>query len=134
MVAIKNWFLEKNNLTNLRGKELTIKRETEKAVLVSCKINGFSQFSKTFEQWIPKSVIIDEWEKDVSNFGYHDYLEGLCHKAYEEGKLFEKGIIKSGRNRYTRDSFLHQETTKALQSLLDEYNVPYMNRTEWNNR
>ena len=28
MVAIKNWFLEKNNLRGLRGLELTIKKET----------------------------------------------------------------------------------------------------------
>lgn len=129
MVAIKNWFLEKNNLMGFRGKELVIKKETEKAVLVICTIDRF-----TYEEWIPKSVIINEWEKDTSNFGYHNYLESLCHKAYEEGKLFEKGIIKSGQNRYRKDSFLHQETTKSLQSLLDKYNVPHMNRSEWNNR
>ena len=129
MIAIKNWFLEKNNLRGFRGRELTIKKETEKAVLIICTIDGF-----IYEEWIPKSVIIDEWEKNISNFGYHDYLENLCHKAYEEGKLFEKRIIKSGRNKYRADHFLHQETTKSLLLLLDKYNVPYMSRVEWNNR
>lgn len=129
MIAIKNWFLEKNRMTGCRGAELTIKKETEKAVLVTFQIDRH-----TFEEWIPKSVIIDEWEKDTSNFGYHEYLEKLCHKAYEEGNLFEKGTFKSGRNVYRNDNFLYQETTKSLLALLDKYNVPYMTRTEWNNR
>lgn len=129
MTAIKNWFLEKNKLKGFYGRELTIKRETAKAVLIICKINR-----TTYEEWIPKSVIIDEWEKDTSNFGYHEYLEKLCHKAYEEGKLFKQGTFKSGRNTYRNDNFLHQNTTKELLSILEKYNVPYMSRIEWNNR
>ena len=134
MVAIKNWFLEKNNLRGLRGLELTVKKETEKAVLVTYILQS-EHFGKSVEeQWVPKSALTNEWEKDTSNFGYHDYLETLCHRAYEAGNLFEQGTIKSGRNSYRRDNFLHQETTKSLLALLDRYNVPYMTRAEWNNR
>jgi len=129
MVAIKNWFLEKNHMSGFRGNDLEVVRETEKAVLVRCFIDMCK-----FEEWIPKSVIIDEWEKDTSNFGYHDYLVETAHKAYDNNNLFDKGYIKSGRNTYRADNFLHQESTKDLLILLDKYNVKYMNRKEWNNR
>ena len=37
MIAIKNWFLEKNNLNWMRNWELEMVRETEKAILVRVK-------------------------------------------------------------------------------------------------
>ena len=129
MIAIKNWFLEKNDLRGIYGIDFLIIKETEKAMLL-----GYQLGLTSFEQWVPKSVIIDKWEKDTSNFGYHDYLVETCHKAYKAGKLFEQGTFKSGFNTYDNDSFLHQETTKELIKLLEEYNVKYMNRKEWNNR
>ena len=129
MIAVKNWFLEKNNMTYLRGMELVQEKETAKAILVSFETKRF----KTETVWIPKSVIIDEWEKDTSNFGYHDYLVNVYHKAYEEGK-FENFTIKSGRNEYRGDNFVHQWTTKKLIEKLEENKIDFMRRKEWNER
>ena len=128
MIAIKNWFLEKNNLRGLRGRELTVEKETEKAILVSYTIDGTHD-----TQWLPKSVIIDEWEKDTSNFGYHKYLEDTYHKAYDEG-LIENYTIKSGRNVYRGDNFIYQLKTKELEKALTNHGIKYMSREEWNER
>lgn len=128
MIAIKNWFLIKNNLRGLRGVELKLEKETDKAVLVSFTING-----RHDKQWLPKSVIIDEWEKDTSNFGYHDYLVDVYHKAYNDG-IIENYTIKSGRNVYRGDNFIHQWTTKELENSLEKKGVKYMIRKEWNER
>lgn len=133
MIAIKNWFLEKNHLTGLRGATLTKVKETEKAMLISYTlVNGLRTYH--CEEWIPKSVIIDEWEKVTSNFGYHEYLEDIAHKAYRDSKLFEKRTTKSGRNTYEGDAFFHQLKTTELIDMLNRYNIEYMNREEWNNR
>ena len=128
MIAIKNWFLEKNHLRGLRGVELNLEKETDKAVLVSFTIDGTKD-----KQWIPKSVIIDEWEKDTSSFGYHDYLVDVYHKAYDEG-IIENYTIKSGRNVYRGDNFIYQWTTKELETSLKKHGVNYMSRKEWNER
>lgn len=128
MIAIKNWFLEKNHLRGLRGVELNLEKEIDKAVLVSFTIDGTKD-----KQWIPKSVIIDEWEKDTSSFGYHDYLVDVYHKAYNEG-IIENYTIKSGRNVYRGDNFIHQWTTKELETSLKKHGVNYMSRKEWNER
>lgn len=106
MIAIKTWFLEKNEIKGFYGKELTVVRETEKAILINADING-----RTYAQWFPKSVVIDEWEKDVSNFGYHDYLTKLDNER-----------------------FSHQLTTKELMEKLTTKGIKFMNRNEWNNR
>lgn len=125
--AIKRWFLDKNDIRNEKiFNNSYIKRETDKAILIEIHYKY-----STKEMWIPKSVIIDYWEKDVSPFAYHDYLVGVARKAYDEGKLFKKHIIKSGRNVYAGDSFLHQKTSKELKSLLDEYNVTYLDYKDW---
>ena len=42
MIAIKNWFMEKNNLRGLRNANLTIKKETKKAVLLICDFGDLS--------------------------------------------------------------------------------------------
>lgn len=125
MTAIKNWFLEKNNCKGFYGKQLEIIRETEKAVLIRCFIDGTQ-----FEQWVPKSCIINEWEKDTSNFGYHDYLVDVYHKAYEAQQI-ENYTIKSGYNRYRADNFVHQLTTKQLTEDLTKYGVQFMSKSEW---
>ena len=129
MVAIKNWFLEKNNMTALRGLKLEITKETEKAVLVKYTVKS----GTTYTDWIPKSCIIDNWEKDTSNFGYHDYLVNTLNEAYTTGKI-ENKTFTSGRNRYDLRSFNHQMTTKELQKELEKHEINYMNRKEWNNR
>ena len=129
MIAIKNWFMEKNNLRGLRNANLTIKKETKKAVLLIC---DFGDLSLT-EQWIPKSVIIDEWEKDTSGFGYHKYLENVYHKAYDN-KEIENFTIKSGRNIYRGDNFIHQLTNKELIKRLENYNITFMSFEDWKNR
>ena len=129
MVAIKNWFLEKNNLRGLRNANLTIKKETEKAVLLIC---DFGDLSLT-EQWIPKSVIIDEWEKDTSPLGYHEYLVNTYHKAYDNKKI-ENFIIKSGRNIYRGDNFIHQLTTKELIKSLKNHEIDFFTFEEWKKR
>ena len=67
MVAIKDWYLKKNNILHIKGWSLDIVKETEKACLISHKFDGNSEVT----WWIPKSVIIDKWEvekKDTSNF------------------------------------------------------------------
>ena len=132
MIAVKNWFLEKNHLRGWHGKEITIVKETEKAVLAKATFqNGFRTI--TSENWIPKSCIIDEWEKDTSNFGYKEYLESIYHKAYESG-MIENFTIKSGRNTYRGDNFIHQMKTKEIIDALSKRNIQFMTREEWNNR
>lgn len=128
MTAIKTWFLEKNDCKGFYQQKLEIVKETDKAVLIRCFIDSYK-----FEQWVPKSCIIDEWEKDTSNFGYHDYLVDTYHKAYEQ-QLIENYTIKSGMNRYRGDNFVHQMTTKQLTEALKKYNVQFMTRSEWNAR
>lgn len=128
MIAIKTFFLQKNSCMGFYRQQLEIIKETEKAVLVSCFIE-----SRRYEQWVPKSCIIDEWEKDTSNFGYHDYLVDTYHKAYEQ-QLIENYTIKSGMNRYRGDNFIHQMTTKQLQEALEKHEVKFMTRSEWNTR
>lgn len=126
MIAIKNWFLEKNMMKGFYGKELIVKKETEKAVLITVK--GFSS-----DCWIPKSCLCNEWEKQTSPFDYHDYLENLYHEAYKKG-IIENRTIKSGRNTYAGDAFIHQCTNKELQKALDSYNIEHMTYTEFRNR
>lgn len=48
MIAIKNWFLEKNHLRGLRGVELNLEKETDKAVLVSFTIGGTKDENLSF--------------------------------------------------------------------------------------
>ena len=136
MIAVKNWFIEKNQIESIRNKELTVKRETEKAILVSWKVKKHSSWGDenyTFEQWIPKSCLTDKWEKDTSNFGYHDYLVEVVNQAYRDGRL-ENKTFTSGRNIYDQTSFTHQSTTKELVNFLQKKNIEFMNRKEWNER
>lgn len=131
MVAIKSWYLDKKEIKGFYNKELKIEKETNKAVLVGCFING-----RKYTEWVPKSCLTDEWEKDTSNFGYHDYLVGVYRKAYENGMFGEIKVIRTGRNRnvYRGDAFIHQCTTKELTKKLSDRNVEFMNRKEWNER
>lgn len=128
MVAVKTWFLEKNNLKGLYGKALTVVNETAKAVNVRVNLAG-----AVTTQWIPKSVLCDEWEKDTSALGYHSYLVDVYHKAYESGEI-ENSVIRSGRNTYRGDNFIHQLRTAELTEALRKHNINYMTRTEWENR
>ena len=131
MIAIKNWFLEKNNLNWMRNWELEMVRETEKAILVRVKDRTVSLHTE--QHWIPKSCLIESWELDTSNFGYHRYLEDVYHRAYDRGEI-ENKTITSGRNTYRGDAFIHQLTTKSLQANLEIYGIEYMSRDEWNHR
>lgn len=128
MKGIKVWFIQKEHIASAYGKELTIKKETEKAVLVSWKVEN-----STVEHWVPKSCMTEEWEKDTSNLGYHSYLVETVNNAYRNGTL-ENSTFKSGRNVYDRTSFTHQETSKTLVNFLEKNNISFMNREEWNNR
>ena len=128
MTGIKVWFLEKNHIKGFYGRELTIVKETAKAVLVNVTINR-----RTYSQWVPKSCMTDGWEKDTSNFGYHQYLVDTLTAAYADGTL-ENKTFKSGRNVYDCTSFLHQLTTKDLVEELTHFSINFMNRNEWNNR
>lgn len=129
-MAIKTWFLNKNNLNGFYGKELATVKETAKAVLVRTTING-----RTHDAWVPKSCIIDEWEKDTSNFGYHDYLVKTLNESYKTGVLRKcNTTFKSGRNIYDMTSFTHQMKTVELITVLEENGIAFLNRTDWNNR
>ena len=128
MKGIKVWFIQKEHIASAYGKELTIKKETEKAVLVSWKV-----YNSVTEHWIPKSCITDGWEKDTTNFGYHEYLVNVVNESYTNGTL-ENKTFKSGRNVYDQTSFTHQSTTKGLINFLEKMEIPFMNREEWNNR
>lgn len=128
MEGVKIWFLQKNHCRSMYGKELETVRETAKAVLFGWDFDG-----SHFEQWVPKSLITDGWEKDTTNFGYRDYLLGVYHKAYDEGTI-ENVTIESGRNKYRGDAFIHQLTTKELVKELEIRNVPFMDRKSWNER
>ena len=133
-VKIKSWLYRKNGWN---GRVITalpnrIVKETDKAVLVEF------QFNKIWDNgmWVPKSCLIDEWEpipKDTSNFGYHNYLEGVYHRAYADG-IIPNYTIKSGPNHYPGDAFVHQLKTVELKKALKKYSVSYMSREEWNNR
>lgn len=131
MIAVKNWFLQKNNLDWMRNWTLEIRKETEKAVMVGVTDRTVTFYTENF--WIPKSVIIDEWEKDTSNFAYHRYLEDVYHKAYDD-EIIPNKTIKSGRNTYRGDAFIHQLTTKGLIEELQYFKVEFMDRKTWNNR
>ncbi len=131
MIAIKNWFLQKNNLDWMRNWTLEIRKETEKAVMVGVTDRTVTFYTENF--WIPKSVIIDEWEKDTSNFAYHRYLEDVYHKAYDS-EIIPNKTIKSGRNTYRGDAFIHQLTTKGLIEELQYFKIEFMDRKTWNNR
>lgn len=129
MIAIKNWFLEKNQMAGLHGRDdLTVIKETEKAVLIDIPATF-----KNFKEWFPKSVIIEKWEKRTSGLAYHTYLENVYHEAYEAGKI-ENYTIKSGYNRYRGDAFIHQMTNKELTESLSRYKVDYMTYEAWKNR
>lgn len=129
MIAIKNWFLEKNQMTGLHGRDdLTVIKETEKAVLIDIPATF-----KHFKEWLPKSVIIEKWEKRTSGLAYHAYLENVYHEAYEAGQI-ENYTIKSGYNRYRGDAFIHQMTNKELSESLSRYKVDYMTYEAWKNR
>lgn len=127
-MAIKTWFLQKNGINGFYGRPLETVKETAKAVLVAVTIND-----RRYEQWVPKSCIVDEWEKDTTGFGYHTYLCDVYHKAYDEG-IIHNHTIKSGRNVYRGDNFIHQWTNKELAAALTKMNIPYMDRETWNNR
>lgn len=129
MVAIKDWYLKKNNILHIKGWNLDIVKETEKACLISHKFDENSEIT----WWIPKSVIIDKWEiekKDTSNFAYHNYLVDIYYKAYDENKI-ENYTWNNGYNKYNGKSFIHQETTKKIKEILDKNNVVYMSKQDW---
>lgn len=129
-IAIKNWFLFKNDLNWMRNYTLEIVKETEKAVLLRVNDKTLSFYNEQY--WVPKSCLIEEWEKDTSGFAYHEYLENLYHAAYEQG-IIENRTIKSGRNTYRGDAFIHKETTKGLQKCLEYYGIEYMDKKTWAN-
>lgn len=131
MIAIKNWFMTKNDMEWMRQWTWEKVKETEKAMLIRVSDRRLSFSDEQY--WIPKSVIIEKWEKDTSNFAYHRYLENTYHEAYDAG-IIENTTIKSGRNTYRGDSFIHQLTTKSLIFALESAGVKFMTRTEWNNR
>ena len=128
MIAIKNWFLFKNDLNWMRRFTLEVRKETEKAVLVGITDRTVSMYTES--HWVPKSCLIDEWEKDTSGFAYHRYLEDKIHEAYDLGIIENKTIV-SGRNTYRGDAFVHQQTTKELIWLLNKYEIEFMERKEW---
>lgn len=135
-VKIKNWFLEKEGyyyvgIERIQQSQTIIKKETAKAVLVT--ITWWDEKEHTINLWVPKSCTCEEWEKQTSNFAYHGYLVNVYHKAYDEG-LIEHRTIKSGRNCYRRDAFVHQLKTKDLIEALNSWGVPFMNKQEWINR
>lgn len=111
MIAIKNWFLEKNGLNGIHGVDLTIVAETNKAVRCSYKINN-----RLYNDWFPKSVIIEEWEKDTSDFGYHKYL------------------VEKVNEHFGYNQFRHQMTNEDLKRWLDSENVQYYNKKQWKER
>ena len=131
MIAIKNWFMEKNDYTWMRNWKWEQVKETEKAICIRVTDKTVSFCTETY--WIPKSCIIEKWEKDTSNFAYHRYLEDTYHRAYDAGIIPNK-TFKSGRNTYRGDAFIHQLTTKSLIKNLEFYNIEFMDRKTWNNR
>ena len=131
-VCIKNWFIEKNGLNFLRGRKLTVIKETAKAVQIEYKIDlGMRILNDT--KWIPKSVIVNEWEKEVSPLAYHTYLVDTYRRAYADGKI-PNYTIKSGRNTYTGDSFIHQWKSTEIKKSLKDYGIEFYEFQEWANR
>ena len=133
-IMIKNWFLEKEGFSVGRIEEINsidkeIKKETEKAVLLSMQLSGVSTPS---ELWVPKSCLTDKKEKIVSPFAYHEYLVNLVRDNNDA--IYGDRIIKSGRNRYLPSAFIHQEKTKSIQAILDHHGIEYMTYKEFKNR
>lgn len=125
--AIKNWWLLKTNGYNyLRYvKDLVVKRETEKAVLIS--FNG--EYGE-WTAWVPKSVLCDEWENDP--YAYHAYLEATYHKAYKEQYIKNFSIRSSRRGVfYPGDEFIGQWKTNELVKELNKKNIPFMSKNEF---
>lgn len=124
--AIKNWWLLKNGYNYMRYiKDLGVKKETEKAVLI---------FYKTelgeWTAWVPKSVLCDEWENDP--YAYRAYLEATYHRAYKEQYIKNFVIRSSMRGAfYAGDQFVGQWKTKELVDELTKKNIPFMTKKEF---
>lgn len=129
MLAIKNWFLEKEQIRGLWGKELKAIKETDKAIYVEWEGDMF-----THKQWFPKSCLCDEWEKWVTPLAYHEYLLDLCYEAYRN-KVIENYSIDNGYGyKYRGDAFYHQMKSAELKKMLEKHNIEYMTFKEWRNR
>lgn len=137
MKAIKNWFLEKEgfaieSIKDIQKNGFEIVKETEKAVMIRYQL---SWSTKSYTMWIPKSCMIDEWETKYSpkaiGSAYHAYLVNTARDAYNKGNLGEKHTFTSGRNVYSRVSFIHQWTTKDLIDELSNFGISFMNKAEF---
>ena len=136
--AIKTWFLEKEiNIRPLEFydfrdykegfKNVTILKETEKAILVDCP--------KLYDKyWIPKSVIIEEWEepnKKMINLSYHTYLYSIV----EDLCTYETILKKSGLHFFIDElsklnprDYLYTVKNKDLENCLKEDKITYLKK------
>lgn len=118
MLAIKNWFLEKQGysparIEDFKTTDLTIVKETDKAVLVTWM---WKDTGIWYEMWVPKSCLCEKWETQTSPFAYHDYL------------------VIVYRTKYRYDRFVHQWRTKELIEVLTKHEIDFMSFDDWKNR
>lgn len=151
--AVKLWFLESQTGTNgfdidhmrfllERYNNAIVLKETEKAILIKEyyeeEVQGFYEVSyrlQSIEEWLPKSVLIDEWEepdKKMINYSYHTYLlemvENLCTKeTMRTLKTYGEGAYKG----YANDAFIHRETSKELERCLKKDKVIYLKKADF---
>lgn len=141
MIAIKEWFLKKQGFNTIEIKQIkdgviTIKRETEKAVLLEM----FMDISfRTVDLWCPESCLAEEWERKVTPLDYHDYLVNTAVNAYENG-LIPQNLIEHKRTRkgtsyvdytYHEAEYYYKYKSSDLKSKLDKHHVNYMTFEEY---
>lgn len=138
--AIKTWFLENeidhNTLDVYQMRfykdlfsKAEIAKETEKAILVKCRYH----FDEGY--WIPKSVLIDEWEepdKKMINLTYHSYLYNTAYDLCKYETIVHKAnlFIRKYEKLNHRD-YLYTCKNKDLENCLKEDKIEYLKKADF---
>ena len=134
--AIKTWFLEReidhNTLDVYQVRfykdlfsKAEIVKETEKAILVKCRY----PFDEGY--WIPKSVLIENWEepsKRMINLAYHTYLWETADALLKADELsFSLGMETKEKTK----KYIFMAKTKDLETSLKKNKIAYLKKADF---
>ena len=134
--AIKTWFLEReidhNTLDVYQVRfykdlfsKAEIVKETEKAILVKCRY----PFDEGY--WIPKSVLIENWEepsKRMINLAYHTYLWETADTLLKADELsFSLGMETKEKTK----KYIFMAKTKDLETSLKKNKIAYLKKADF---
>ena len=134
--AIKTWFLENeidhNTLDVYQMRfykdlfsKAEIVKETEKAILVKCRY----PFDEGY--WIPKSVLIENWEepsKRMINLAYHTYLWETADALLKADELsFSLGMETKEKTK----KYIFMAKTKDLETSLKRNKISYLKKADF---